>query len=150
MTSLLQNKEMDIIRAWLASGFETELFDAAIRNLDDRQNPLRFNNFAYSVRETIRHVLKRLAPDEEVLRAQWYKNDTERPEGVTRKQRAYFAVQGGLSDGYVRNSLGLDTDADQKALGRAIDELNKYTHIERPTFGVPADLIDLLLLITKR
>jgi hypothetical protein len=41
----MHKKGMDTIRAWLASGFETELFDAAIKNLNDRQNPLRFNNF---------------------------------------------------------------------------------------------------------
>ena len=109
----------------------------ALKNLDDWSNPLRFNNFAYSVRETARHILKRLAPDEEVLRCQWNKNETGKSGGITRKQRAYFAVQGGLSDQYVKESLGLDADADHKALGGAIHALNKYTHIEPSTFGVP-------------
>lgn len=98
---------MDAVRAWLTSGFEAALFDAALRNLDDRQNSLRFNDFAYSVRETVRHALKRLAPDREVQRSQWYRNETERQKGGTRRQRAHSAVQGGLSDDYLKNSLDL-------------------------------------------
>jgi hypothetical protein len=133
----MYDAEANIIRPWLSSGFEAELFEAALKNLNDHANPLRFNNFAYSVRETVRHVLKRLAPDYEVLRCQWYKNETGKQDVITRKQRAYFAVQGGLSDEYVKNSLGLDSEADHKALTKAIDELHKYTHIEPSTFGVP-------------
>jgi len=91
------NSYADRIRSSLAKGFETKLFEAALKNLDDRANPLRFNNFAYSVRETVRHVLKRLAHDHEVLRCQWYKNETGKQDGITRKQRAYFPVQGGLT-----------------------------------------------------
>lgn len=125
-------------------GFEAELFDAALGNLDDRQNPLRFNNFAYSVRETVRHVLKRLAPDREVQRSQWYQNETESQKGVTRRQCAHFAAQRVLSDDYVKNSLGRDTDADHKALGRAIDELSKYTPIEPATCGVPDPQVEAL------
>src|ERR1700722_5327029 len=118
----MYDAEANIIRPWLSSGFEAELFEAALKNLNDHANPLRFNNFAYSVRETVRHVLKRLAPDYEVLRCHWYKNETGKQDGITRKQRAYFAVQGGLSDEYVKTSLGLDSEADHKALTKAIDE----------------------------
>lgn len=134
----MHDAQADIIRPWLASGFEAELFEAALNNLNDHANPLRLNNFANSVRETVRRVLKRLAPDQEVIRCQWYRNETGKQDGITRKQRAYFAVQGGLSDEYVKSSLGLDSEADHKALGKAIDELHKYTHIEPSTFGVPA------------
>ncbi|MGH9522694.1 MAG: hypothetical protein ACRD3E_09205 [Terriglobales bacterium] len=133
----MHEAEADMIRPWLASGFEAELFEAALENLKDYANPLRFNNFANAVRETVRHVLKRLAPDQEVLRCRWYQNETGKQDGITRKQRAYFAVQGGLSDEYVKTSLGLDSEADHKALGKAIDELHKFTHIEPSTFGVP-------------
>ena len=56
----------------LAPGFEQELFLAAIANVDDTSNKLRLNNFAYSMRELIRVVLERLAPDEEVVNAPWF------------------------------------------------------------------------------
>jgi hypothetical protein len=140
----MHSKQIDVIRSSLVPGFETDLFEAALMNLDDRSNPLRFNNFAYSVRETIRHVLKRLAPDQEVIRCPWYKNETQKPNGITRKQRAYFAVQGGLSDTFLKESLSLDTVADHKALASAIDDLSKYTHVEPSTFGTPEAQVSAL------
>lgn len=83
----------------LASGFEQDLFKAAIANVDDEKNQLRLNNFAYSMRELIRTVLERLAPDEDVINAPWFKpNDMQHPEKVTRSQRIKFAIQGWLSD----------------------------------------------------
>lgn len=47
----------------LSGDFEHDLFDAALYNLNDVHNKLRFNNFAYSLRELTRHILARLAPD---------------------------------------------------------------------------------------
>ncbi|WP_414863271.1 hypothetical protein [Pseudomonas chlororaphis] len=49
-----------------------------MRNLEDKQNKLRFNNFAYAMRELARHVLKRLAPDDKVLKCAWYKTRSPR------------------------------------------------------------------------
>ena len=34
----------------LSEGFERELYQAAMSNLDDECNKLRFNNFAYAMR----------------------------------------------------------------------------------------------------
>ena len=79
----------------LAPGFEQELFLAAIANVDDTSNKLRLNNFAYSMRELIRVVLERLAPDEEVVNAPWFEsNDKEHTNKVTRSQRIKYAIQG--------------------------------------------------------
>src|SRR5690606_23073216 len=94
----------------LELGFERPLFEAAIANLQTEDSPLQFNNFAYAMREVVRHVLGRLAPDAEVRRCQWYRNETERENGISRKQRAYYAVQGGLSDVYVKGTLNLELD----------------------------------------
>lgn len=65
--------------------FEKELFSAAQKNLGDKTNPLRLNNYAYAIRELTRHVLHRLAPDENVIRCSWYKNETDKANGITRK-----------------------------------------------------------------
>ena len=62
----------EIIESRLVDGFEKELFHAALYNLDDVNNRLRFNNFAYAMRELVRHVLDRLAPDVEVLGCSWW------------------------------------------------------------------------------
>lgn len=122
----------------LSEGFERELYQAAMSNLDDECNKLRFNNFAYAMRELVRHVLCRLAPDSSVVQCDWYKNETMKLGGVTRRQRAIFSVQGGLSNDYIKNTLGMEVDDIHKALIKAIDNLSKFTHIEPNTFGLGA------------
>lgn len=124
------------IQRQLKTEFEKSLFFAAFRNLNDSSNPLRFNNFAYACRELVRHILARLAPDDKVRSCTWYRNETERENGISRKQRVYYAVQGGLADTYVKKCLGLDVEAIHRALRNATDRLSKYTHIEVDTFAI--------------
>lgn len=128
----------------LELGFERSLFEAAIANLQTEDSPLQFNNFAYAMREVVRHVLGRLAPDAEVRRCQWYRNETERENGISRKQRAYYAVQGGLSDVYVKGTLNLELDDIHTSLIKAVNELSKYTHIEPDTFNIPSQRVQQL------
>ena len=124
------------IQSTLAVGFERELYAAAHRNLIDSENNLRLNNFAYAMRELMRHVLHRLAPTESVVQCPWYHNEIDKPNVVTRRQRAYFAVQGGLSDEYVQDVLHLETESIHHSLVQAIDGLSKLTHIEKTVFGL--------------
>src|SRR5581483_3789166 len=126
----------------LVTEFEKALFRAALENLEDKHNPLRFNNFAYACRELVRHILARLAPDEQVLRCSWYKNETDRNNGISRKQRVYYAVQGGLPDGYLKDKLRVTIDEMHFELRAAIDRLHKYTHIEESTYGVSDEVVD--------
>jgi hypothetical protein len=125
--------------------FESDLYSAILNNLNDNNNPLRLNNFSYSMRELTRHVLKRLAPDEKVIKCSWYKNETDKINGISRKQRAYFAVQGGLDDYFVKTELKIDVETVHRDLIKSIDNLNKYTHIEENTFGIPTDKIQPLV-----
>lgn len=120
----------------LTDGFELNLLSAAFVNLSEK-NPLRFNNFAYTLRELLRHVLHRLAPDLEVSQCIWYKPDPSSSTGFTRHQRIKYAIQGGLSDFYVTKRLGLDEIKDRiHDLLRIIKILNGYTHIEPDTFDI--------------
>jgi Predicted pPIWI-associating nuclease len=130
------------IVALLSEGFERQLYAAALRNLVDRDNKLRLNNFAYAMRELMRHVLHRLAPTDSVIQCAWYKNETDCPNHVTRRQRAYFAVQGGLSDSYVKDILALETASIHRALVNAIDDLSKFTHVEETVFGIDSADVD--------
>lgn len=125
---------VEVPKNGLATEFERRLFDAA--------NPLRFNNFAYAVRELTRHVLSRLAPDEKVRACIWYKEETGKPLGVSRRQRTVYAVQGGLGDRYVEEDLRLDVHSIHTQLRDAIDNLSKYTHVEESTFGIPSVDVD--------
>lgn len=134
----------EIISKALKPGFELKLYAAARQNLADTENPLRLNNFAYAMRELVRHMLDRLAPSKSVLACSWYKNEANRPEGITRRQRAYYAVQGGLSDEYVELTLGLRAHEIHQALIKAIDGLSKLTHIQPNTFDISDNQVDAL------
>ncbi|WP_201068761.1 MULTISPECIES: pPIWI-associating nuclease domain-containing protein [Thiorhodovibrio] len=133
------------IESALTEGFERDLFAASQRNLDDKSNPLRLNNYSYAMRELTRHILHRLAPDENVLKCNWYKNETDKDNGITRKQRAYYAAQGGLDSAYVQHTLGLEVDDIHKDLVEAINKLSQVTHIEPKVFGLPDADIDALV-----
>lgn len=131
------------LKQHLATDFERDLFDAAIVNYYERNNVLRLNNFAYSIRELTRHFLKRLAPDKDVLGAPWFvSNDSDNPEKITRAQRIRYAIQGWISDEFATDNLKLNVKEIIKNLIDNIDALSKYTHIEQNTFNVCASEAD--------
>lgn len=126
----------------LNTGFEKALFSAILKNVEDHDNPLRLNNFAYSMRELIRHILKRLAPDKNVLSCTWYKNETSKKDIISRSERSYYSVQGGLSNTYIEEVLGIEVKETHKKLLKAIEQLNKFTHIEPTTFNLSSDDVE--------
>ena len=63
---------LSLNKALVKTKFEHDLCDAAFDNLNVK-NRLRFNNFAYSIRELTRHILYRLAPDVDIKCCSWYK-----------------------------------------------------------------------------
>jgi len=127
------------VKILLQNQFQRDLFDASIENLNASENKLCYNNFAYSIRELSRHILKELSPDAKVLNSPWYRNEIpERDNGITRAQRIKFAIQGGLSNDYVRDILQLEEQISEKKknLVKQIGKLSKYTHINEDTFGI--------------
>ena len=89
-----------------------------------------------------RHFLKRLAPDKEVLGAPWFTVENEaKPEEPTRAQRIKYAIQGYLSDNYLKNELGVDLTEVSRNLRKSINDLSKYTHVEPSTFDVDIDTV---------
>ncbi|MFL0087956.1 hypothetical protein V2550_04720 [Tenacibaculum maritimum] len=130
------------IKKILSSEFEIDLFESAIHNLNDKKNKLRYNNFAYSIRELSRHFLHRLAPDENVKKCNWFTVQTEN-EKPTRTQRIKYAIQGGINDETL-NELGLDSEElndEIKSIKKTIDSLSKYTHINPESFDLKDDEI---------
>lgn len=122
---------------YLKTSFEKELFEAALKNLNDGENKLRLNNFAYATRELTRHFLERLAPDAEVCGAPWFEpHDPKNPKMITREQRIKYAIQGFLSDEFREKKLKVVLDEVSKNLKRSIDDLSKYTHVNHSTFDV--------------
>lgn len=132
------------INAGLDGKFEKELLIASLANLEDKTNKLRFNNFSYSIRELTRHVLKRLAPDENVIACSWFSYDDPEKEQITRAQRIKYAVQAGLSDKYIIEVLKIDIKSISKKIIEAIGKLSKYTHVNEDTFDLSEDEVDRL------
>jgi len=126
------------IRPHLKSAFEQHVFEAALHSLTDQVHPLRFNNFAYSIRELVRHVLARLAPDDLIRRCPWFRPEGQKPAQVTRRQRASYAIHGGLQPQYVVETLDVELDEPLRVLLDALDTLSKHTHIEPDTFDLGA------------
>lgn len=127
------------------SRFERDLYEAAMFNLEDRRNKLRFHNFAFAMRELVGHTLARLAPDEEVKKCIWWKKKPrDVVHQVTRMERCVYAAQGGLSNHYVTKRLGLDFNQEHENLRDAVVRLNGYVHITPEVFRLEDDDIQRL------
>lgn len=127
------------------SQFERGLYEAAMFNLEDRRNRLRFHNFAFAMRELVGHTLARLAPDEEVQQCIWWKKKARNvvPQ-VTRVERCVYATQGGLSNHYVTKRLGLDFQQKHENLRDAVIRLSEYVHITPEVFTLEDDDVERL------
>lgn len=120
---------------------ERKIFDAAVLGFDSEDNPLRLNNFAFAMRELGRIWLEHLAPKEQIRQCGWFVQNTELREkdGVTRAQRAKFAVQGPLHDDFVRDKLHIDVETTVKEYTKLIDRLSSFGHDIEKSFGLPPD-----------
>lgn len=131
-----QNK----LRELVSTDFEKQLLEASLKNLLDKDNKLRFNNFSCGIRELSRHVLSRLAPDDEVQKCIWFKNETKSTGKISRGERIKYSIQAGLPDEFIEKFF--DVEDYKYDVLKAIDILNKYTHVEKDTFGISdADII---------
>lgn len=129
---------LSINKTLIKTSFEQDLCEAAFDNLQTKSK-LRFNNFAYSIRELSRHILHRLAPSDDVQRCSWYK-PTKNEKGViviTRADRINYAIYGGF-DNNALSAMGLNgyIENARKNLLASIDSLSKYTHINKDNFDV--------------
>jgi len=135
---MLPEADVAHIRQYLDTDFEKRLFEAVLIQVTRQEDPLRANNFAYALRELSRHVLARLAPDDEVESAPWFVpvQNERRDNIITRPQRMKFAIQGFLEDAFLQNSLGIDYAAEIRSLKVEIENLSRFTHVQPSTFGV--------------
>ncbi|OWP86070.1 hypothetical protein BWK60_10740 [Flavobacterium covae] len=125
------------IKKILTSQFERDLFEASLASLNDKTNKLRYNNFAYSIRELSRHFLHSLSPESKVKNCVWYKTETP-DDKPTRAQRIKYAIHGGISNEILQKwGFDLDELKDQvKTLIENINSLSKYTHINPDVFDL--------------
>lgn len=117
----------------LKTDFERELFLCSLRNYCSHGNPLRFHNFAYSMRELVLQVINRRAPDKEVEKTCWYEKESD-TFNVTRRQKLKFCAQGFLSDDYLDPGTIDDITLSIRDYLKEFHFFNKYTHITAKHF----------------
>ncbi len=130
----------------LRSAFQQQLLAASLQSAAHLGNPLRLNNFSASFRELFRHVFLALAPDQQVESCRWFKPDPTAQGKPTRAQKASFVIHGGLDPTYVQDELGIDVEQERAALLQTINRLSKFTHVNEPSFGSPADVVERQVL----
>ncbi|HFG2217265.1 hypothetical protein [Vibrio cholerae] len=130
---LLQYDYIKDFEELLVTDFERDLFVASLRNYCSHGNPLRFHNFAFSMRELVLQIINRKAPDSVVKKASWYEKESEIFD-VTRRQKLKYCAQGYLADSYLDEFI-------LEALNQSINDylkefkfFNKYTHITEKHF----------------
>ncbi len=137
-------KGKEQIKKLLTSQFEIELLDAAIISLNDTNNKLRYNNFAYSIRELSRHFLDKLSPEKDIKECCWFKVETKDGK-PTRAQRIKYAIQGGISN-EILEEWGFEIDdlnENIKLVKNTIDTLSKYTHINPEVFNLSDEEVSI-------
>ncbi|EPE2980218.1 hypothetical protein ACSHNB_004037 [Escherichia coli] len=112
----------------LEADFEKELFTACLRNYASHGNPLRFHNFAFSIRELIKHIIEKKSPNDKLLQASWYKREHEHYE-ISRRQRLKYCSQAKISDAYLGEEFLEESNERIDEMLKLYFFLNKYTHI---------------------
>jgi hypothetical protein len=119
------------LRAKLVDDFSGQLLTGSLLVIRDQGNPIRLSQFATAMRELFTYTLHTLAPDENVTHCAWFDQEPN-TNGPTRRQRAKYATQGGLSDEYVEG-IGVDVAHLHDEAIAAINEMSKYTHVRPDT-----------------
>lgn len=112
--------------------FSKDVLKAAEKVLGDTENPLRLVFFSVSIRILLEHVMGTLAPDGEVERCSWFKQDPER-DGPVRAQRIQYWLQGGLTDEFLSDELGVNPRPIRSRVLRSFNRLSKHVHVRQST-----------------
>ena len=135
LKKLLSLDFMQGFQSLLETDFENRLFVASLRNYASHGNPLRFHNFAFSMRELVLHVIQRKAPLKKVKEVAWYERESDKHE-VTRRQQLKYCAQSNISDAYLGEAV---LEHLNECISEFLDEFrffNKYTHITEKYFDV--------------
>jgi hypothetical protein len=143
--NLAKNELIHHVRGHFKLDLQREIFDAAVESFDHEDGPLRLGNFAFALRELGRIWLEQLAPKEKIRACKWFEQytDLREEDGVTRAQRAKYAVQGELHDEFVLEDLHIDVQSTVKECLALLDELCKYGHNMAGSFDISGKRADL-------
>jgi len=119
----------------LENEFERDVYTGALRNYCTMGNPIRFNNFAFVMRELLTKIVDRRAPIEDVKLAKWYKKESDEYE-VTRKQQLKFCAQGYFLESNLPDWVEEIIELFLKDYANLYRKLNQYTHISEKYKGL--------------
>ncbi|MEL3926354.1 hypothetical protein V1669_02970 [Aeromonas enteropelogenes] len=120
---------------YLETEFEKRLFESALRNYCSIGNPIRFNNFTFAMRELLKHVLARKAPEDKIVKCVWFRPDAKNNGHPTRRQQLKYCMQAGLQDSLLSEEIKDDINELINQYNAHITDLNGYTHISEATYG---------------
>jgi hypothetical protein len=127
MTLPWLNDQLAALKPKSIDAFSESAITGAQHALADAANPLRLNFFSTAMRILFEHMIGTLAPVDQVVQTEWFVS--ERRDNVpTRWQRIVFAIQGGLKDAFVKDTLQIDIAPLRQKLIKAVDNLSKHVH----------------------
>ena len=127
----------------LSDKFDRELVNYAFRNLEDKENPLRLNNFSYVLRELLYRILDREAPNKKVVKCSWFEPMIKKePSRATRVQQMQYLMLNSFPYEFVKQILDIDTDSAAEYLNDILKSMNAYTHVNQESIGLPDTEID--------
>jgi len=127
MTTPWLNDQLAALKPKAIDAFSQSTITGAQHALADAANPLRLNFFSTAMRILFEHMIGTLAPVDQVVQSEWFVSERE-GNVPTRWQRIVFAIQGGLSDAFVRDTLQIDITPLRQKLIKAVDNLSKHVH----------------------
>lgn len=99
-------------------------------------SPLAYNIFAVFIREFIGTILHTMSPDEEVRSCKWFVPLDEGNTDISREHRIKYAIQKGLTDEFVNETLDIDIEVNNRQLKNSFCQLHKFTHVRETTYNV--------------
>lgn len=136
--SILKNLMQQTI-GFKREDFIIQLFENTITtflNTTNYGSPLAYNIFAVFIREFIGTTLHIMSPDEEVRSCAWFVPIVGGNTDISREHRMKYAIQKGLSNEFVEETLNLEIEESNSQLKKCINQLNKYTHVREKTYNV--------------
>lgn len=120
----------------LSDEFDKALVDYAFRNLEDKENPLRLNNFSYVLRELLYRILNREAPNKKVVKCSWFEPMIKKePSRATKAQQMQYLMLNPFPYEFVKHILSIDTEGAAEYLNNILRFMNAYTHVNEENIG---------------
>lgn len=107
--------------------FTRDVLNATSVVLANRDNPIRLNLFAVSIRILLDHLMDALAPRDQVEACRWFAYE-EGQDKPTRRQRFAYALHGGFTSTEVKDLAQIDAEELVDETTNAYRKLNKHVH----------------------